>query len=84
MEEFAKIIYQQWCDSVELEELEWDGYGEAWEKVYDILNEKLASEIEHSVNKRVFEIQEKSFIAGFAYACKCLSNGKSELGGGKV
>ncbi len=47
MEEFAKIIYQQWCDSVELEELEWDGYGEAWEKVYDILNEKLASEISH-------------------------------------
>lgn len=50
--------------------------------LYDILNEKVATEIECSVNKKVFEVQEKAFIAGFGYACKCLSNGKIELGCG--
>lgn len=83
MEEFAKIIYEQWCNSGEVENLAWgEEYDEAWKKVYDILNEHLATEIERSVNKRVWEIQERSFIAGFGYACKCLSNGKIELGGG--
>ena len=33
--------------------------------------------------KKVWEVQEKAFMAGFGYACKCLSNGKIELGGGK-
>lgn len=51
-------------------------------KVYEILNSKLANEIESSINRCVFDVQEKSFIAGFAYACKCLSNGKIEFGGG--
>ena len=49
----------------------------------DILNEKVATDIECSVNKKVWEVQEKAFMAGFGYACKCLSNGKIELGGGK-
>lgn len=29
------------------------------------------------------ENEESAFIAGFAYACKCLSNGKIEIGGDK-
>lgn len=81
MEEFAKIIYKQWFDSGEAEKLSWGGYGESWKKLYELLNENLATEIECSVNKKVWEIQERSFIAGFGYACKCLSNGKIELGG---
>ena len=52
-------------------------------KLYEILNEKVATDIECSVNKKVWEVQEKSFIAGFGYACKCLSNGKIELCGVK-
>ena len=57
-------------------------YNDAWKKVYDILNPNLADDIERSVNRRVWDIQERSFIAGFSYACKCLSNGKIEIGGG--
>ncbi len=82
MEEFAKMIYDQWKNSEAGEEFNWGTeYSEAWEKVYDVLNERLAGEIECSINKRVWDVQEKAFIAGFAYACKCLSNGKIELGG---
>lgn len=84
MEEFAKMIYEQWFRSGEVEKLAWgQEYDDAWKKVYEILNPELASDIECSVNKRVWDIQERSFIAGFAYACKCLSNGKIELKGGE-
>ena len=84
MNEFAKMIYEQWEETQEGEEFNWgDEYNETWQKLYDILNEKVATEIECSVNKRVWEVQEKAFMAGFGYACKCLSNGKIELGGVK-
>lgn len=84
MEEFAKMIYEQWRNSDESENLSWgQEYDDAWKKVYDILNPELASDIEGSINNRVWNIQEKAFIAGFGYACKCLSNGKIELGGAK-
>ena len=83
MEEFAKMIYEQWLDSDEAEEFNWGReYEESWQKVYDILNEKLATDIECSINKKVWAIQEKSFIVGFGYACKCLSAGKIDLKGG--
>ena len=81
MNEFAKMIYEQWCNSQDGQEFNWGEYDEVWEKLYEILNEKVATDIECSVNKKVWEVQEKSFIAGFGYACKCLSNGKIELGG---
>lgn len=80
MEEFAKIIYEQWINSDEAEDFNWGReYDEGWNKLYDILNKKLATEIECNINKIVYEIQKKSFIAGFGYACKCLSNGKVDL-----
>lgn len=84
MDEFAKMIYQQWNNSQDGEDFNWgDEYDETWKKLYDILNEKVATDIECSVNKRVWEVQENAFIAGFGYACKCLSNGKIEFGGGQ-
>ena len=83
MNEFAKMIYEQCCNSQDGEEFNWGEYDEVWKKLYEILNEKVATDIECSVNKKVWEVQEKSFIAGFSYACKCLSNGKIELGGDK-
>lgn len=85
MEEFAKMIYEQWRNSDESEKLSWgQEYDDAWKKVYDILNPELASDIEGSINKLVWNIQENAFMAGFGYACKCLSNGKIELGGAKL
>ena len=59
MEEFAKMIYKQWCNSDEVDKIAWDqGYDDAWAKVYGILNEDLALRIEQSVNKQVWNIQE--------------------------
>lgn len=80
MEAFAKMIYEQWLKNQQGEDFNWgDEYDETWKKLYDILNEKVATDIECSVNKRVWEVQEKAFIAGFSYACKCLSAGKIDL-----
>lgn len=80
MEQFAKMIYDQWINTKEGEEFTWgEEYDKTWEKLYDILNENVANDIECSVNKKVHKVQESSFIAGFEYACKCLSAGKIEF-----
>ena len=79
MDEFAKMIYEQWFKSEEAEEFNWGDYDKEVAKLHDILNEKVADKLECSINKRVWEVQEKAFIVGFSYACKCLSNGKIEF-----
>lgn len=79
MNEFAKMIYEQWFNSQDGEDFNWGEYDEVWNKLYDILNEKVATDIECSVNKKVWEVQEKAFMAGFGYACRCLSSGKVTL-----
>jgi hypothetical protein len=78
MEEFAKMIYKKWFEE-EAGNLSWGDYDKAVAKIHEILKEELAEEIECSINKNVWDIQEKAFIAGFSYACKCLSNGKIEF-----
>ena len=61
MDEFAKMIYEQWEKTQEGENFELgEGYNETWQKLYDILNDKVATEIECSVNKKVWEVQEKA------------------------
>lgn len=87
MEEFARMIYRQWRHSVDIGEdgdIDWGDYGETVQKIYDFLNEKLASDLECAINKRVWDIEENAFITGFGYACKCLSDGKIELKGGAI
>lgn len=78
MEEFAKMIYKKWFEE-EAGNLSWGDYDKAVAKIHEILKEELAEEIECSINKNVWDIQERAFIAGFSYACKCLSNGKIEF-----
>lgn len=78
MEEFEKMIYKKWFEE-EAGNLSWGDYDKAVAKIHEILKEELAEEIECSINKNVWDIQEKAFIAGFSYACKCLSNGKIEF-----
>ena len=47
MEEFAKMIYEQWFHSDEAQDYTWGReYDDAWKKIYEILNSKLANEIE--------------------------------------
>jgi hypothetical protein len=81
MEEFAKMIYEQWFNDSE-NNIDWGDYNETIEKIYDFLNEKIANDLECAINKRVWEVQKNAFIEGFGYACKCLSNGRVELKGG--
>lgn len=82
MEEFAKMIYEQWCKGNE----DRDVYLKKGEELVDELNEilsvKLSNKIYETFCDSSLEIEERSFIAGFSYACKCLSNGKVEIGGG--
>lgn len=83
MEEFVRMIYNNWCCENEKEERTlWGDCAETVEKLYDFLNEKIALELECEINKKIWGMQEKSFIAGFGYAVKCLSNGKISLKGG--
>lgn len=79
MEEFAKMIYEQWMKTDEAEAFNWGEYDKEVAKLYNFLNEKIADDLECAINKKVWEVQEKAFIAGFAYSCKCLSNGKIEF-----
>lgn len=79
MDEFAKMIYEQWFRSEEAESFNWGDYDKEFSKLYDILSEKVADAFERSINKKVWDVQEKAFIAGFSYACRCLSNGKIEF-----
>ena len=81
MDEFAKMIYRQWAEQ--------DGYRDR--DLYFKNGEKLVEELEavlsYSLNEKIYEtfcnscyeIEQNAFIAGFSYACKCLSNGKIEF-----
>lgn len=88
MEQFARMIYEQWinatdeCDYGNGASIDWGDYGETVNKIYEFLNEKIATDLECAINKGVWKVQENAFIAGFGYACKCLSNGKIDLKGG--
>jgi len=84
MNEFAGMIYEQWRNSHNIEEIDWGDYGETVEKIYNFLNEKIATDLEFAINERVWMIEKNAFIAGFGYACKCLSNGKIDLNGGMM
>ncbi|MDE6914928.1 MAG: hypothetical protein K2P35_14735 [Lachnospiraceae bacterium] len=78
MHEFAEMIYNQWRNKEE-ENMDWGDYYEIVSRIYDFLNEKIAQELECAINTRVWKVEENAFIAGFSYACKCLSDGKIEL-----
>lgn len=80
MDEFLKMIYKQWCRNEENENsINWGNFDEAVAKIEEILNEKIATDIECSINKEAWKIEENAFIAGFEYASKCLSIGKIEF-----
>lgn len=64
MEEFAKMIYSQWQN--EDNTISWDDYDEVIGKLYEILNDKLADDIERTINKRVWKVQRSLVNAYFA------------------
>ena len=82
MNEFAKMIYEQWSTDTEERDLFFKKGVELVEELETILSYSLNSKIYDTFCESCMEIEENAFIAGFGYACKCLSNGKIEFGGG--
>lgn len=82
-DEFARIIYRNWKNTAE-QPVDWGDYQETVERIYDFLNEKLADELEIAINRKVWQVEENAFIAGFEYACSCITAGKIEFGKGGV
>ena len=79
MNEFAKMIYEQWCKENEDRDLFFKKGEELNDKLEDILSVKLLNDLYSLYCDGCVEIEENAFIAGFGYACKCLSNGKIEF-----
>lgn len=82
MNEFAKMIYEQWCVENEDRDLFFKKGQELNDKLHDILSVPLLNNLYDTYCDGCIEIEQNAFIAGFGYACKCLSNGKIEFGGG--
>lgn len=79
MDEFVKMIFNQWFDSEGIDKPLNVHFDEEAEQLYKVLNPEIARKFEIAFNKCVWDMHEKAFGAGFYYACKCLSNGKIEL-----
>ena len=82
MQEFAKMIYEQWRKENQERDIYFKKGEEFNEQLEDILSVKVLNDIYDLYCDSCMEIEQNAFISGFAYACKCLSNGKIELGGG--
>ena len=83
MEEFANMIYEQWNKEHDNRDLFFKKGKEFTDKMEEILSVNLLNDLYDTFCDSCQEVEEKAFIAGFGYACKCLSNGKIELGGAK-
>lgn len=83
MNEFAKMIYEQWTKENDDRDVFFKKGEQLIERLDKILSVELNNEIYDSYCDSCLEIEESAFIEGFAYACRCLSNGKIEFGGAK-
>jgi hypothetical protein len=82
MEEFAKMIYEQWSNQNEDRNSFFSKGEELVNKMNEVLSVSLSNDIYETYCESCNEIEENAFINGFAYACKCLSNGRIDLKGG--
>lgn len=82
MEEFAKMVYEQWSEANSNRDLFFKKGTEFTNKMEEILSVNLLNDLYDAFCDSCREVEENAFIEGFAYACKCLSNGKIEFGGG--
>lgn len=83
MQEFAKMIFEQWQKENNYDMEYFTNKGrEILDETEKILNPSFVDKFYDLLCDNGEEIMRDAFIAGFGYACKCLSNGKIELGGG--
>lgn len=82
MEYFAKMIFEQW--------LREQDYNVDWftNQAKDFLNDaekylnpEVVNKIYDMLCENGEETMREAFVAGFGYACKCLSLGKLDIGG---
>lgn len=82
MEEFAKMIFEQWQREKDYDMDYFTSKGEELlNEAAKILNPDFVDKFYDLLCDNGEEIMRDAFISGFGYACKCLSNGKIELGG---
>lgn len=79
MDEFAKMIYEQWRRENEERDVYFDKGEEFNKKLENVLSVALLNDLYDLYCDSCMEVEENAFLAGFAYACKCLSNGKIEF-----
>lgn len=80
MEEFAKLIFEQWKKEKDYDvDFFSDKGNELLNEAGKILNVEWVNKFYDLLCDNGEEIMERAFIAGFGYACKCLSNGKIEF-----
>lgn len=84
MEEFANLIYENWQKDNIDRALFFKKGEEMMNELQDILSLSISEKIYNTFCDSCQEIERNAFIDGFAYAVKCLSNGKVELKGGVV
>lgn len=80
MEEFLSMIYRTYTENNGCSK---SYLGDQTDKLMDeldaILSDELVRKIDDLFIDASAEIEKNAFMDGFAYACKCLSNGKIEF-----
>lgn len=93
MEELLKIVYRNFLNEETTETTpairnineQWSMVDETFKKLEDVLNKNLCTEIYDKITLCIAEIQEATFIVGFAQCAKIMSNGKIDfLNNGEV
>lgn len=80
MEEFAKLIFEQWVKEMDYDINWFTSKGrELLDEAEKFLNTDLVDKIYDLLCDNGEELMQQAFTAGFGYACKCLSNGKIEF-----
>lgn len=79
MEEFARMIYEKWAEENDNRDIFHKHGEELVEELEKILSFEFNRKLYDMFCDGCLEIEQNAFIAGFGYACKCLSNGKIEL-----
>lgn len=80
MEEFAKIIFENWQKEQDYDLDYFTSKGkELLNEAEKILNNEFVDKFYWLLCENGEEIMRDAFIAGFGYACKCLTNGKIDL-----
>lgn len=79
MNEFLEMIFRSYTNTNDSKSY----LGDETDRLLDELEKILSPELNKKINDYFIdasaEIEKNAFMDGFAYACKCLSNGKIEF-----